>query len=143
MYIDILVIAFTKLLYLRHLPFILCEDKEDLVRKFGTFGALEKGFWCGLQDDFMSFLSSLLCLLVLVRTLGRFYSVFFSPIQAFVSLYTQISKYPSLPISYITSLQYLDTLICIYLYLCIPVHPNIPIYLNIYMCIYLYINVPI
>ena len=62
MYIDILVIAFTNFLYLRCLRLFLCEDKEDLVRKFGTFGALEKGFWCGLQDDFMSFLSSLLCL---------------------------------------------------------------------------------
>ena len=99
MYIDILVIASTNFLYLRYLPPFLCEDMEDLVRKFGTFGALKSVIWCGLQDDFMSFLSSLLCLPVQVRTLGRFFSVFFSPIQAFVFLYTQIFKYLSLPIS--------------------------------------------
>ena len=99
MYIDILVITFTKFLYLRHLPLFLCEDKEDLVRKFGTFGALKCGIWYGLQEDFLSFLSSLLCLLVLVRTLGRFFSVLLSPIQAFAFFYIQISKYLSLPIS--------------------------------------------
>ena len=48
MYIDILVIAFTNFFYLRYLLFFLCEDKEDLVRKFGTFGALKCGIWCGL-----------------------------------------------------------------------------------------------
>lgn len=104
MYIDILVITFTKFLYLRHLPLILCEDKEDLVRKFGTFGALEKGFWCGLQDDFMSFLSSLLCLPVLVRTLGRFCSVFS---LLFKHLCPYILKYLNTQV-----FQYLTLLLC-------------------------------
>lgn len=55
MYIAILIIASANFLIQSLLRLLLCEDKEDLVRKSGTFGALKHGIWCGLQDDFFLF----------------------------------------------------------------------------------------
>lgn len=55
MYIDILIIASANSLIQSLLHLSLCEDKEDLVRKSGTFGALKQVIWCGLQDDFFLF----------------------------------------------------------------------------------------